>query len=240
MTQSDHSIFYLPGSHSPGKEVVIRGDELRHIRTVLRHRVGGQIFLTDGRGRRYLVEITSAERSAMKGKIVTEELMAATSAPDLTLGFVPVKGLRNETIIEKGTEIGVRRFALFPSSRSVMKRVSFHKVDRLRKIAAGAMVQSRQYYLPEIECLKTTAALFARDAAYDRVFVTDPGGQKTIVPRGEKILLLVGPEGGFTGPEMDYFTERGAEPLSLGLTRLRSETAAIVAATKILVAYKKL
>lgn len=176
----------------------------------------------------------------MKGKIVRRELMTAISALRLTLGFVPLKGPRNETIIEKGTELGINRFVLFPSGRSVVKRVGFQKIARLRKIAAGAMVQSRQYYMPEIECLKTTGELFARDTPYDRIIVADPAGQRTILPRGQNILLLVGPEGGFTGSEIEYYSRRGGELLSLGPTRLRSETAAIVAATKILVAYKQL
>ncbi|MBE0432379.1 16S rRNA (uracil(1498)-N(3))-methyltransferase [candidate division WOR-3 bacterium] len=240
MKKKDHNIFYLPESHFRGKEVIIRGDELRHIRTVLRYRPGEQICLTDGRGRRCIAEIASVERSAMTGMIIHEEQMAAEAILRLTLGFVPVKGLRNDTIIEKGTELGVNRFLLFSSSRSVVKNIGRQKVKRLKKIAANAMVQSRQYYLPEVVCLKNITALFTGDFGYDRMFVADPAGHKTLAPGGQSILLLVGPEGGFSGSEMDYLAERGVEPLNLGPTRLRSETAAIAGITKILVAYTQL
>lgn len=240
MKQKDHNIFYLPESYFLGREFVIRGYELRHIRTVLRHRVGEQICLTDGRGRRYIVEITGVQRSLMTGTIIHQEQIAANAALRLTLGFVPVKGLRNDTVIEKGTELGVSRFLLFPSSRAVVKNAGPQKVERLKKIAANAMVQSRQYHLPDILCLKTFGELFAGDPGYDRMFVADPAGGKTLMPGGQSVLVLVGPEGGFTESEMAYFAGRGVELLSLGPTRLRSETAAIVAATKILVAYKQL
>lgn len=240
MRKKDHNIFYVPESHFLGKEVLIRGDELRHIRTVLRHETGEQICLTDGRGRQYIVEITGVDRSSMRATIVHREEITVRSALQLSLGFVPVKGLRNDTVIEKGTELGVNRFILFPSSRSVVKKAGPQKVERLKKIAASAMVQSRQCYLPEILCLKTFGELFAADPGYDRMFVADPAGHKTFVPGGKDILLLVGPEGGYTESEIDYFTERGVESLSLGPTRLRSETAAIAGITKILVTYKQL
>lgn len=162
--------------------------------------------------------------------------MPRRSTVEITLGFVPVKGLRNDTIIEKGTELGVVRFVLFQSMRSVVRNVSRQKLDRLMKIAQSAMTQSQQYYMPEIVSVKTIEDLFVKDPHYDQMYVAEPTGQTTLQTQGRRILLLIGPEGGFTESEIDLFADHGVRPMSLGCTRLRSETAAIAGIAKILAA----
>jgi 16S rRNA (uracil1498-N3)-methyltransferase len=79
--------------------------------------------------------------------------------------------------------------------------------------------------------------LFPAGSGYDNMLVADPGGDADVPKDAQKILLLIGPEGGFTESEKDLLVEQGARLLSLGPTRLRSETAALVAITKILTAY---
>jgi len=233
----DHNIFYVPADSIGSKEVVIKGSQLLHIRRVLRKRVGEHIYLTDGRGYQYEAEIISRAPSSMTARIGYKKHMPRKSTVEITLGFVPVKGLRNDTVIEKGTELGVVRFVLFPSSRSVVKNMSRQKIDRLMKIAQSAMTQSQQYYMPEIIYVETIEDLFMQDPHYDQMYVAEPAGQTTLPTRGRRILLLIGPEGGFTESEISSFAKRGARAMSLGCTRLRSETAAIVGVSKILTVY---
>ncbi len=233
----DHNIFYIPTGSIGGKELVVKGSQLPHVRKVLRKRTGERIYLTDGQGYQYEAEITSLAPSSMTARITRKKHMPRRSTVEITLGFVPVKGLRNDTIIEKGTELGVVRFILFQSRRSVVRNVSRQKFDRFMKIAQSAMTQSKQYYMPDIVFVKTVDDLFVPHTQYDQMYVAEPTGQITLPMQGRRILLLVGPEGGFTESEIDSFVDRGVRPISLGRTRLRSETAAIVGIAKILSAY---
>lgn len=236
-SKKDHHIFYVSGCSTGGGEVVIEGSQFAHLRRVLRKKLGERIYLTDGLGCQYETEIISLDPSSIRARIVRTKRMPRRCGVEITLGFVPVKGMRNDMIIEKGTELGVVRFVLFPSRRSVVRSIGRQKIDRLMKIAQSAMTQSQQYHLPEIISVDTIDALFVQKAPYDRMYVAEPGGLITLPTGGRKILLLVGPEGGFTESEIETFGGRGVKTMSLGHARLRSETAAIVGVSKILAAY---
>jgi 16S rRNA (uracil1498-N3)-methyltransferase len=204
---------------------------------VLRKRTGEQVALTDGQGYHYGVDVCDARRGKTTAKIVHKKLMPRKCSLEITVGFVPVKGLRNDLMIEKGTELGVTGFVVFHSEHAVVKNIGAQKIDRWKKIAASAMTQSQQYYLPEVQFAPSIEELSQAALRYDRIFVADPSG-KTDIPAGaQRILLLVGPEGGFTESEKDFLVKQGALLLSLGPTRLRSETAVIVGVSKILTAY---
>ncbi|UCF71479.1 MAG: 16S rRNA (uracil(1498)-N(3))-methyltransferase [candidate division WOR-3 bacterium] len=232
----EHNIFYVPAGSMGGAAVHIKGSRLAHIKGALRKRKGESIHLTDGTGCLYEAKIDSLTRSSLSAKIVHKRMMPRRYDVDITLAFAPLKGMRNEMIIEKGTELGVVRFVLFPSRRSVVRNMSSQKIVRFMKIAQSAMTQSQQYYLPEIMHVQTIDDLFIRDNSYDKMYVAEPSGMKAMPTGGKRILLLIGPEGGFTESELDSFLGRGVQTMYLGSARLRSETAAIVGITKILLA----
>jgi len=234
---SEHHIFYIPPQSLSENEIVIRNPQLHHIKQVLRKKTGDSICLTDGQGYLYRAEISDVNRSAMKAKILQKDFVPRKYGFALTVGFVPVKGLRNDLIIEKGTELGVTHFVAFISEHSVVRNISAQKIERFSKIATSAMVQSQQYHLPEIGFAGSLEDLLGSSSDYDLVLVADPQGRADVQLGGSKVLLLVGPEGGFACYEMDSLTRHGARLLSLGKTRLRSETAVIVGVTKILGAY---
>lgn len=235
-SMKDHNIFYVPAASIGGEEVTIKGSQLLHIKSVMRKRVGERVYITDGNGYHYEVEIASLSRSLMTAKILEKKRMPRKYDVEITLGFVPVKGLRNDLIIEKGTELGVVRFVLFPSGRSVVRNIGRQKTDRLMKIAQSSMTQSRQYYMPEIMFVESIDELFVKGPPYDRMYVAEPAGLITLPSEGKRILLLIGPEGGFTRSEIGFFVNRGVQTMGLGSARLRSETAAIVGVAKILAA----
>ncbi|UCG29532.1 MAG: 16S rRNA (uracil(1498)-N(3))-methyltransferase [candidate division WOR-3 bacterium] len=233
----DHNIFYVPHSFFGEEEVVIKGAQFSHINKVLRKKRGDIISLSDGRGHRYEVELGAAVRSEVHARIIHKELVPRKHTMHITLGFVPVKGSRNDTVVEKGTELGVARFIIFASERSVLKNVGKQKIARFQRLAQSAMIQSQQYYMPEVIYAPNIADMLQIDTMYDCIVVADPSGRASVTTDARKILLLIGPEGGFTDSEIDLLVGRGALLMSLGDTRLRSETAAIVAVTKILVAH---
>ncbi|UCD20236.1 MAG: 16S rRNA (uracil(1498)-N(3))-methyltransferase [candidate division WOR-3 bacterium] len=232
----EHNIFYVPAGSLAGAAVLIKGSQLAHIKGALRKRKGERIYLTDGRGCLYEAEINSLTRSSMSARILHKRMMPRKYDVDITLAFAPLKGMRNEMIIEKGTELGVARFVLFPSLRSVVRNMSSRKIVRFTKIAQGAMTQSQQYYLPEITYAKSIDDLFVRDVSYDQMYVAEPSGTRVLPTGGKRILLLIGPEGGFAESELDSFLGRGVQTMYLGPARLRSETAAIAGITRILLA----
>ncbi len=232
-----HNIFYvIPGSIQ-ASVVTIQGPEFNHIKKVLRKEIGQTIFLADGQGHRYRAEICAIEKSRVRARVLQTERVSRKSMVDLTVGFALVKGLRNDVIIEKGTELGVSRFLVFSSRYSVIKKLSETRIERFRKKAQSAMLQSQRYYLPEVVRMSSIGGILQAGDGYDRILVADPSGEAGVPTDAKKMLLLIGPEGGFTEPEKEILVKKGARLLSLGPTRLRSETAALAAIAKILTVY---
>lgn len=235
----DHNIFYIPPDFFRGDEVAIPCSQYQHIIRVLRKKQGERISLTDGCGHRYEAELGDMTGSEMRARVVQREFVDRRPLLQVTLGFVPVKGSRNDTVIEKGTELGVARFVMFISERSVLKKVGGQKVNRLRKIAQSAMMQSQQYYMPEVILVPSISHML-ETGKYDKIVLADQHGAMDVPLGADRLLLLIGPEGGFSDAERDDFVGRGAFLLRLGANRLRSETAAIAGVSKILAAYGEL
>jgi 16S rRNA (uracil1498-N3)-methyltransferase len=234
---SDHNIFYIPPGFFHSEQVFIEGSHLRHIKNALRKTIGDQVTLTDGQGHHYNAELSHADRRRMTAKILHKKLMPRNYALDITVGFVPVKGLRNDSIIEKSTELGVTGFVAFISEYAVVKNIGKQKIERWNKVAQSAMTQSRQYYLPEVIFAPDIESVLQMGQKYDSMLVADPDGKGEVRRGSRKILLLIGPEGGWSESEKAVFKKEGVTLMSLGSTRLRSETAAIVGVAKIMAAY---
>ena len=173
----------------------------------------------------------------MTAKIVEKKLMPRKCSLEITVAFVPVKGLRNDVIIEKGTELGVTGFVVFNSEHAVVRHIGAQKIERWKKIAQSAMTQSQQYYLPDIFYALGIDNILQIGRSYDSIVVSDPGGKREVPLGVRRILLLIGPEGGLSESETDFLLTGGASFMSLGPNRLRSETAAIVGVSKILAEY---
>ena len=234
---SDHIFFYIPPEFFHGDQVLIEGAHLRHIKNVLRKKAGDRIVLTDGQGCHYDAQIVDARKARMTAKILEKKLMPRNYPFELTVGFVPVKGLHNDIIIEKGTELGVTAFIAFVSEHAVVKNIGNQKIERWYKIAQSAMAQSRQYYLPEVLFSSDIESMLHMSQECDLIVVADQNGEREVPLGAKKVLLLIGPEGGWSQSEKSIFVKKRASLMSLGPSRLRSETAVIVGVTKILTAY---
>ena len=194
-----------------------------HLSRVLRLRDGATVTVTDGAGAWRPCRLVAAGAVVEPAGEITR---AARPDPPITIAVAIPKGDRAEWMVQKCTEIGVDRIVLVHAARSVVQwddaRAARH-VDRLRRVAAEAAMQSRRVWLPELsgpvpvdEVLATTA-------------VAEPGGRAL---RGGDTTVAVGPEGGWSPDEL----AGAADTVSLGPHILRVETAAVVASTLLVAA----
>lgn len=192
-------------------------DDRHHIERVLRTRDGEEVTVADGRGR--------WRRCVLRGGGVLEPIAHVERvewpSPPITIAFALTKGDRPELTVQKLTELGVDRIVPFTAARSVARwdgdRAVRH-VERLRKVAREAAMQSRRAWLPEVADLAT----FDETAGLPGSALADAGGAP---PSVDHQIVLIGPEGGWA-PE-----ERAGRPtVGLGEHVLRAETAAIAAA----------
>jgi 16S rRNA (uracil1498-N3)-methyltransferase len=190
-------------------------DDRHHLDRVLRLRNGDEVTISDGRGRWRAARF--GPHVGVDGALHVEPV----ATPPLTVAFALVKGGRPELVTQKLTELGIDRVTPFVAERSVARwepaRAARH-VERLRRIAREASMQSRRCTLPTVDELSTFAAVAARPGAA----LAERHG---VPPNLERPVVLVGPEGGWSPAELAHDLPR----LALGSTVLRAETAAITA-----------
>jgi len=188
--------------------------DLHHLGRVLRLRQGDEVCAADGMGSWRPTAFTGGEALEPTGDIVT----ADRPAPVLTVGFAPVKGDRPELVVQKLTEVGVDRMAVFTSTRSVVRwdgeRAARHG-ERLRRVAREASAQCRRLWLPTVDL---TGLASLRDGG---AVLAHMGGRPLTAADH---TVLIGPEGGWTDEE-----RHGADAVTLGEHVLRAETGAIAA-----------
>jgi 16S rRNA (uracil1498-N3)-methyltransferase len=186
-----------------------------HLRRVLRLRDGAPITVTDGRGR------WRRCRLAARGLELDGDLVAVAPSAPTTVAVAPPKGDRLDWMVQKVTEVGIARVVLVEAERSVVRwdgdRAARH-VERLRRIAIEAAMQSRRVWLPEL-CGPVAASEILPASA-----IGEPGGRPV---SATDTTIAVGPEGGWSPDELATSGDR----VSLGPNVLRVETAAVVAAT---------
>lgn len=217
--------------------------ESGHCVRVLRMRQGDEITCVDGCGHRYLCRITEAHPKRCAIEVVSREVVPTHWGVNITLCFAPTKNMeRGEWMAEKCTEIGTDRF-IPVECRYSERRVL--KTERLHKILVSAMKQSLKATLPQLDELTHIERILTdlKDAD-GKPF----SGQKFIcycadnverhelvheyIP-GRDVAVLIGPEGDFSEKEVQTALAHGWIPVSLGESRLRAETAAMIAVADI-------
>jgi 16S rRNA (uracil1498-N3)-methyltransferase len=239
MIQS-HNFLYAPPSCITGTSIRFAGTSCHYITDVLRLKPGDGVQVTDGRGNVFAARISSATRAKVEARITAHSAVEPLSSVRVDIAFAPLKSGRGEIVVEKGTELGVQRFILFPARFSVVKNPGAAKIKHLERIAVSAMVQSQRFYLPSVELMQDSESLAQGFPRYDLALFGDPSGSREIPGGGKSLLWIIGPEGGLAPEELSLFQDHGAVPVSLGPARLRSETAALAGLVKILAAYRSL
>lgn len=199
---------------------------------VLRKEKGAQVLLADGRGNRYTAVITDDNRKKCVVQVQQCEAIPAP-APALRLAIAFTKNAsRMEWLLEKATEIGIRTIIPLVTHRTEKEKI---KAERLQSILVAAMLQSRQYWLPELAAPQSFDQVLESFSSEQRFIAHCLPEQKThlwqAMQPGKPAIVLIGPEGDFTPEEIKAALEKGFHPVSLGNTRLRTETAGMVAVT---------
>ena len=211
-------------------------EESAHLVRVLRHRVGDEVAVIDGRGTLYHCVLELADARGAEVRIMREEPGFGAHPYHLTMAVCPTKNIdRYEWFVEKATEIGVDVIASVIGERSERRVV---KTERLRRIALSATKQSLKAAIPQIaepQSVRELIAAAPADALKLICYCFDDVERQQIqsLLPSKEIIILIGPEGDFSPEEAALARERGWIPVSLGDSRLRTETAAVVAATAV-------
>ncbi len=226
-------VFYSPPNCIHDLSLIIEGDEYHHLLHVMRKIIGDELFVADGEGVMYRVKIASISSSETTCDIL--ERMPNYNEPSRELILVQAilkNPNRMDWIIEKATELGVHEIFPVIMERTIAVK---NKIDRWKHIALAAMKQSVRCKLPEIHEVSFFHDVISRFSSSHVFLCHEKSDDRTIksvmenIYDNNPIVLCIGPEGGFGEDEIDLARNVGAKILSLGSTRLRSETAAIVA-----------
>ncbi|MCD1261596.1 16S rRNA (uracil(1498)-N(3))-methyltransferase [Paenibacillus athensensis] len=227
--------------------VVLEGDDAHHLQRVMRAEIGDQFICSNGLDREVQARITALEKGVVTAQIVKELAMNAESAVQVWVAQSLPKGDKMELVIQKGTEIGAARFLPFLSERTVVQydaRKEARRAERWQKIAKEAAEQAHRNCVPKVEAVLTWNELLKLAGEVDAAWICyekEDGSQLRPALRkalaagklepGRRVLLAVGPEGGFTPQEIAAAEAAGFESVSLGARILRTETAAMVGLT---------
>lgn len=221
-------IFYTPDIRS--EEYLLNEEESRHCIKVLRLQVGSLVRLIDGFGGLHEAEITAVDKRNVRLKVVqtTKEFLKRNH--HLHIAIAPTKNIdRIEWFLEKATEIGIDEITPIIADRSERRVV---KEDRLFKVITSAVKQSQQAYHPILNPV-TSFSDFISVSYNASKMIAHCLSEENRVPiqksESNRYLILIGPEGDFSPLEIERALQSGFKAVTLGNTRLRTETAALAA-----------
>ncbi len=252
--------FYVNPENVGKDSLKIVGEEARHIVTVLRHQNGETIDVVDGCGTKYKVLIQDLGKDYVEGKILSKKKRENEPLVHLTLAQAVCKGMKMDFLIEKATEIGVSTIVPILTLNTVVRLVKVaeedgspspgakRKTERWRRLAIASMKQSLRSVLPDIQNPTRFDDLLPKIKTFDLALIASlEKGAKSVRECGElkkrltdrkdrlrSVLIMVGPEAGFTEEEVSKAKDLGAIPITLGSRRLRTETAGIVFSSLVL------
>ncbi|MGF1532409.1 MAG: RsmE family RNA methyltransferase [Bernardetiaceae bacterium] len=222
------TIFYHPDLEKDTFQ--LDPEEAKHLKT-LRIRAGHTLELVDGKGHRVRAVVRSPAVKDCQLEIVERYPLPPPPAHRIHIAVAPTKSSdRIEWLLEKTIEIGIDRLTLIQTQHSVRTQL---KPERLYRKGLAAMKQSLRAHMPAVEGVLSLEELFGQ-ATEEHRFIAHNGKEvvahlQEVAPKAGSYLVLVGPEGGFSEEELTFAAEAGCLPVLLGDSRLRTETAALVA-----------
>lgn len=221
-------VFYTPDIQT---KTELPEEEAQHCIRVLRLTAGDEITLTDGKGNFYRAEISAATNKRCLINIIETIYQEPLWPCRLHIAIAPTKNMdRNEWFAEKATEIGFDELTFLNCRFSERKVI---KTERIEKILVSAIKQSLKARLPVLNEMTDFDKFISRDFKGQKFIAHCYEGEKPllrdVLQKGEDALVLIGPEGDFSEEEVKKAIEKGFIPISLGKSRLRTETAALVA-----------
>jgi 16S rRNA (uracil1498-N3)-methyltransferase len=223
------NLFYTPDISED--YYTLSESESKHCIRVLRLSEGDTIFLVDGKGGFYETQITINHAKRCTVKVANKKLGYGKLNYNLHIAIAPVKNIdRFEWFLEKSTEIGINKITPLLCSHSERKVI---KEERLNKIITSAMKQSIKAYHPTLNPMISFNEFIKQPFNGNKFIAHCEDGEKkplkNLVEKGKETLILIGPEGDFSPKEIEAAIANGYKEISLGNSRLRTETAGVVA-----------
>lgn len=225
-------LFYHPDCTADTREIAFSKEESKHIVKVLRKKAGDRVNITNGKGLFFVATIEEASPSKCTIRILEKEQQQPLPYY-IHLAVAPTKlNDRFEWFLEKATEIGISEITPVFCDHSERTKI---KPERYEKIVLSAMKQSLKAYLPKLNTAVSFKEFIDKNQeANSKKYIahceeTDRKSLKSVVQPRESITILIGPEGDFSTDEIALALQKGFTPVSLGNSRLRTETAAVVA-----------
>ncbi|MDQ8006363.1 MAG: 16S rRNA (uracil(1498)-N(3))-methyltransferase [Pedobacter sp.] len=223
-------LFYTPDITS--NSYTLNEEESNHCNKVLRLKQGDKVHLIDGVGGLYTAEISEVTKKAVHLIVIEKQSEFGKRNHHLHIAIAPTKNNdRLEWFLEKATEIGIDEITPIICERSERKIV---KEERLEKVVTSAVKQSLTAYHPKINTAISFKDFIKQSKADDKLIAhcIDEDDRKAIsqlIKPHQRYLILIGPEGDFTPKEIELALQNGFKPVTLGNTRLRTETAGLAA-----------
>jgi len=235
--------FFVEGVHAVGDRVTFVADDARKIATVLRGRTGERVHVVDSAGAAFAASIDVAGTAVQA--LLDERLERGSREASLrvTIAQAIPKGQKMDLIVEKATELGVAAIVPLRSERVVGERTGDAKRERWERLAKTAAQQCGRTTVPRIAPIAEWPELIARFGEFDRIYL--PWELADVRPlrdtfdadaSSSDVLVIIGPEGGFSAAEVERAAAAGAQPISLGTRILRTETVALVVLAALLYA----
>ena len=234
--------FYVPDAASTNE---LPAEEAAHASRVLRLESGDEVFLIDGTGCFFKAQLTLVTKGRCLYDIVERLPQEKTWNGRIAVAMAPTKVIdRVEWTLEKATEIGIDEFSLLNCAFSERRNV---KLERLDKIVVAAVKQSRKAWKPLLNDLQPFEGFVNRPRkgakyiahCYAEIDKKDLYGELLQLNGDEEVTILIGPEGDFSIDEVHLAMGKGYVPVSLGQSRLRTETAALAATMIAQLAFRK-
>ncbi|MDD2307540.1 MAG: 16S rRNA (uracil(1498)-N(3))-methyltransferase [Prolixibacteraceae bacterium] len=222
-------IFYTP--ELSGNTYTLDETESKHCIRVLRLEKGDEITLVDGRGGWFTAEIADPNPKRCAVNVIKSELNFGQRNFQVQVAIAPTKNIeRIEWFLEKATEIGIDRVTPLLCRYSERKEI---KSERLEKVMVSAMKQSLKAYLPQLDELTKFNDFISQPFTGQKFIAHCEEQHRELLKNAIKLdgnyLILIGPEGDFSSEEIRMAIDAGFVPVSLGDSRLRTETAGVVA-----------
>lgn len=228
--------FFAEPSQIGGKEIVITGPDVNHIRNVLRMRTGDELLIADGQGGEYRCLLKEIRDDLVQAEICWKLSGSAELPSKITLFQGLPKSDKMDFIVQKCVELGVSRIIPVSTRRTVVKLDAKKEENRIKRwmgISESAAKQSGRGVIPEIAGVKSFPEALNEAKSLDICLIPYERAENmahtrellgSIVP-GASVGIFIGPEGGFEEEEVEAAIAAGAEPITLGRRILRTETA---------------
>jgi 16S rRNA (uracil1498-N3)-methyltransferase len=233
--------FFISPEQVSGQIITISGEDVRHIATVLRMKTGDELLLCDGKGTEYSVKIAQVNKSEIATE-VTARSKREIRFPIITLGQGLPKSDKMDWIVQKAAELGVTNIVPLITERTIVRvKGDGKRVARWQKIAREAAMQSNRPDIPLVETIRPFSDFLRTPNSELQTLRLMPWEEGTVPIRTilgadqsiQHIIVLIGPEGGFSAHEAETAHGEGFHLVSLGRNILRTETAAIAALSMI-------